>query len=279
MVNSEKQGPKTNYERSTAYVMSVYLLIAGVVLLTLLVGLVPGTMPYIYEGSGDPEQIYSNWFYHVEYNYPFGSTTHQLDRMEPNLGFYLLMPVVMTLLGLSGGTVLLTDCQETKQLIFLSWASYLLPAIIGIVKLIQIYPTHFWSTFQGGESFTWPLGFYPLYAHLFLQLALVLNQQSFKDWAVFSLKKKGTSRSRLAQFLRLLSTIIFLLIYVCAWAGPPVILMISSSITLLLLYFTVFLAVGLFLLWFMISELVPKMVSLVKKAIIIITESKNITDS
>lgn len=264
MTNREQQQPavaKKRKEWSTGFISSLILLALGVTLLSLLVGFIPAPVPESFEGSGDPEQIYSNWFYHVEYN-PFGATTQQLDRMEPGLGFYLLMPVVMILLGVSGGTILLTDFQQTKRLIVLSWGSYLLPAILGIIKFIQLYSIYFW----GNEVFTWSLGFYPVYTHLFLQLALLLNQQSFKDWAAFALEEEEkVTWSQLAHRLET-SAIIFLLIYVCAWAGPPMILLVfPTPLILPLSFFTIIGCTFFFLLWFIVNEL-PKIISKRKKS-------------
>ncbi|MBD3189801.1 MAG: hypothetical protein GF308_04115 [Candidatus Heimdallarchaeota archaeon] len=279
MPDEEQQTQQRNSEKSTAFVLSVYLLIAGIVLLTLLVGLIPTNMPEIYEGMEDPERIYSNWFYRVEYN-PFAPPLYEVHGIKPGLGFYLLLPVVMILLSLSGGTFLISDFQETKRLIYLSWGSYLLPIIVGAIKTIQLIPIDFWAFEHHGINFSIPLGLYPLYTQFFLQLSLLLNKQSFKGWVSFSVKKDEPLHSRIGHYYHLLSTIIFSITYFCTWVGSPIALMIYvHGDAFAVIYITTTSTVACYLGGFIVGEIIPKVISLVKKLLLIIIEPKNATDS
>ena len=192
------------------FIISILCAIIGVGIITFLIYMIPD---YPSSSSGAPNNTYDTFFYDIEYDYYSSySSTYRSPHAYAGTGYYILMPIAMIAIAISGLGVLVKDRKEARNLIYINWVLYLIPASMAIVTGV-LSSTYYWDSLQH------PLGFYPIYLCIFVQFSLLLDKSSFLDWAGFSEKSKVENDRSNFVYRRVIS-IIFLIIFVYTFGIP-----------------------------------------------------------
>jgi len=195
--------------------------------------------------------MYDNFFYNVEYSYYY-SGNFRRPIFKPTAGFYIFMPIIMITAVISGTGVLVKDPKHTRYLIFTNWVLYTIPIAMSIA--IEI-----WKNLRYWDNSIQALGFYPFYLNIFLQFALLLDRNSFLDWAGFS-KESEKQNDRASLIYRRVNAIIFLTIYLYTF-GIPFMGIFTQINNILSMFAHMWIAVSALILWLICGEVIRKVVT------------------
>lgn len=217
--NTEKENDQSRVAKSgeSGFTISPFLIISitctivGVGLIAFLIFMIPD---YPSSSSVDPSTMYDNFFYDVRYGRHYSSGRYYRIYAAPGTGYLLIMPIAMIFIAVSGLGILIKNRIEAKRLIFINWGLYLVPLTMAIVKDVI-------SDYYSWDSLTQPLGLYPIYLCIFLQFSLLLDRNSFLNWAGFSEESKAENDSFSLTYRKVIA-IIFLIIFVYT-LGIPII--------------------------------------------------------
>jgi hypothetical protein len=211
--NDQSRVAKTSeigFTISPFFIISILCAIVGVGILTFLIFKIPNYPRSSFTSRANT--LYDSFFYDVEYRTSSWSATYYTPRAYPGTGYLILMPFAMILIAISGIGFLVRNRKEAKRMIFINWALYLVPIGMAIAK--DVY-----NNYDYWDSLTQPLGFFPVYLCIFLQFSLLLDKNSFLDWAGFSEKSK-VENDRFNFVYRRVISIIFLVIFVYTFGIP-----------------------------------------------------------
>ncbi len=159
----------------------------------------------------------------------------------------------MFLFVIPGTTILVKDFKKTKQLIFVNWILYGIPAIVRLIKFVQVEKLNFESLYVPEEALlTWPLGFYPIFLNLVIQVTLLIKKQPFIDWTGFLRKKYPLETPIMYLTYRKINAGIFIIIYGIVWGSLWI--MMNGPLGNFLLYYIF--TTPCLLVWFIFSELI-----------------------
>ncbi len=229
---------------SPFFIISILCAIVGVGILTFLIFMIPNYPRSSFTSSANT--LYDSFFYDVEYRTSSWLTTYYTPRAFPGTGYLILMPFAMILIAISGIGFLVRNRKEAKRMIFINWALYLVPIGMAIAK--DVY-----NNYDYWDSLTQPLGFFPVYLCIFLQFSLLLDKNSFLDWAGFSEESKAEN-DRFNLVYRRVISIIFLVIFTYAF-GIPIFGPYTQKV-----YYMVFghvwTAIPIFISWLLFGEVI-----------------------
>lgn len=234
---------------SPFFIISIISAIIGIGILTFLIFIIPNyprSAPTSYA-----DIAFDNFFYDIQYDSGYYSTTSYWPRAYPGTGYLILMPVAMITIAISGTGFLVRNRKEAKRLIFINWGLYLVPIGMAIAK--DVY-----SNYDYWDSLTQPLGFYPLYLCVFLQFSLLLDKNSFLNWAGFSEESKVENESFNLIYRRVIS-IIFLVIFTYTFSIPLLGPYIQKEHYMVINH--VWTAISILISWYLFGELIRFLVS------------------
>ena len=136
----------------------------------------------LHHGSNDPNTLYDNYFFDGIYT-PWGDDAWTLDSMALNTGFYIVMPIILVLLFVSGSTILAKDNREARIVIFINWFLYL-------ANSITTFAFYFRKTGENtlelnGNWNLWYFALFPFFFMLFMQVSLLVEKRTFLHWLTF----------------------------------------------------------------------------------------------
>ncbi len=229
---------------SPFFIISILCAIVGVGILTFLIFMIPNYPRSSFTSSVNT--LYDSFFYDVEYRTSSWSTTYYTPRAFPGTGYLILMPFAMILIAISGIGFLVRNRKEVKRMIFINWALYLVPIGMAIAK--DVY-----SNYDYWDSLTQPLGFFPVYLCIFLQFSLLLDNNSFLDWAGFSEESKAEN-DRFNLVYRKVISIIFLVIFTYA-LGIPILGAYTQKVYYMM-FGHVWTVIPILICWYLFGELI-----------------------
>ncbi len=237
---------------SNKFWISVALQIIATGLLTLLICMTPTTILSRIMGGTDPSG--NNFFY--RWDYTFDIPNWEITRFSPYIGFYILMPIAIVALVVSGFTILTTDKEQSKKLSLINLGLFLIPIIVGYVfgTLISIYNIdvyQYWRNFHGIE-FTFLLGIIYFSPFIFILGSMFIEEETFIDWSGFHKKKSPLNRLAIG---RIINAILFFLCFIGMWIYPILLClpMRFASYSAVIFLMSFYIAV---LVWWVFGELV-----------------------
>ncbi|MBK5112263.1 MAG: zinc ribbon domain-containing protein [Candidatus Heimdallarchaeota archaeon] len=258
-MSSEKNGKVNDHSRviqsndssfvvSPAFIFSIIGTIVGVGILVFLIFMIPncpGNAPTSYADTA-----FDNYFYDVQYRYSSSSTSRD-PIANPNPIYFILMPFAMIAIAFSGIGIFVKNRKEVRRLIFINWALYLVPIGMAIAKDVYNKNGYWFNIAQ-------PLGFFPLYLCIFLQFSLLLDKNSFLDWAGFSEKSKNDNVRFHLNYRRVIA-VIFIMIFIYTFSIPLLgAFTLSNNYSL---FAHVWTALPLLICWYLFGELIRFQIS------------------
>ncbi|MHA1556592.1 MAG: hypothetical protein ACTSPM_06605 [Candidatus Heimdallarchaeota archaeon] len=227
------------------FFLSIIFSCVAVSLISVLVLKMPILETYI-DGVYPPDFFDGqNFFYNWSYTKSLVNDYFSLNKLSCNFGFYLFVGIICVSLILSNG-ILTKSYRELKILTFINWFIYVLVFIgYGIVmnKYQVVEPISIWSTRIQIISV---LSFYPLALCVPLQLHLLFEKKSFKDWFNFHMKMEHTSKTTIfykifVVFLGLGYTLVIITPFLAFSYNMFILFCVFTSVNLLVIlvyYFT-----------------------------------------
>ena len=117
---------------SERLLLSILCSVVGLGILSLLIFMIPN-INYTNGYITDPDTRFDNFFYDV---YDTGYSWSRF-RVGAGLGYYVLMPVAVCLILISGTTILINKNREKVILILSNLALYIVPIVMGWQHPIQ----------------------------------------------------------------------------------------------------------------------------------------------
>jgi len=246
----------TNEKRiSKGFIITIILGILAIGIQCLLIVMIPRLQPRTWSSSQlslDGNNFFYKWEYREDYDTLTMEYEYNIYSFTGYIGFYLLGPVYLVLLFLSGSGILNKNFKETRTLTYLNWGLYLLPIIIYIIEIVS-HETHLpYVPWKIGDPLNF-LGFCQLYINLPLQIYLLVKRKTTKEWVKSYWTNEKSAQSKAAVIWSKIYFIIFALHYLAMWV-MPIYISHQNIIDVLFIVFGIFF--GCLLGWMIIDVIV-----------------------
>ncbi len=169
-----------------------------------------------HEGSTNPNALYDNYFFDGIYS--IFADNWSLEYTTLNTGFYIVMPIILVLLFLSGSTILAKDTREARIQIFINWFLYIACAITTFLfYLVKKDDDTIWLQ---GNPFLWYFAMVPFYFMLALQISLLVEKRTFLRWLTFWKEEEPEYEGVIIIILRAIN-LLFMFAIIANYAWIP----------------------------------------------------------